>query len=209
MIMLLCKVWAPHIRRMLQDPPQGAVHGLLHSGRFRLNSNTVSHIGLEIDGFLRTENVPIKYDRQGLLHYVSSLLYRVGPFYLSRGLLTVAHFRQRGFSLRQPEGHVHGAVQLDGGVKFDTGKPAPAHAAIQGAETEVAVGLERTHAQLIGQGEGLAVVFSNLLAHRGLAPHRNVTEEVQSIRLVATFVVRTDMRQRPLGKDLRLLQAAS
>ena len=100
--MLLCKVWDPHIRRMLQDPLQGTVRGALHSGRFRLNSNTVSSVGLEIDGFLRTENIPIKYGRQGFLHSVWSPLSRVGPFYLSRGLLTAAHFCQRAFRLRHP-----------------------------------------------------------------------------------------------------------
>ena len=78
-------------------------------------------------GFL-TENVAIKYDRQGLLHYVWSLLSRACPFHPSPGSLTAAHFRQRRLRLGQPEGHVHGAVQLDGGGQFGTGLLAPAHA---------------------------------------------------------------------------------
>jgi hypothetical protein len=36
---------------------------------------------------------------------------------------------------------------------------------------------ERAHAQFLGQGEGLAVVFSSLLALWRLAPRRNVAEE--------------------------------
>ena len=79
---------------------------------------------------------------------------------------------------------------------------------IQRAKATVAVGLERAHAQLLGQGEGLAVVGFGLLALRRLAPRRNVAEEAQGIRLVATFLVLTGKRQRPLGEGVRLLQAA-
>jgi hypothetical protein len=60
------------------------------------------------------------------------------------------------------------------------------------------VGLERAHAEFLGQGEGLLVVgfcLFNLWRH---APCRNVTEEAQGIRLVATFLVLTGKRQRPL-----------
>ena len=38
---------------------------------------------------------------------------------------------------------------------------------------------------------------------------RNLAEEAQGIRLVATFLVRTGKRQRSLGEGVRLLQAAS
>ncbi len=80
---------------------------------------------------------------------------------------------------------------------------------IQGAEAAVAVGLERAHAEFLGQGEGLAVVGFGLLDLRGLALRRNLAEEAQGIRLVATFLVLTGERQRPLGEGVRLLQAAS
>ena len=72
----------------------------------------------------------------------------------------------------------------------------------------MAVGLERAHAELLGQGEGLAVVGFGLIALRRLAPRRNVAEEAQGIRLVAPFLVLTGERQRPLGEGVRLLQAA-
>ena len=48
---------------------------------------------------------------------------------------------------------------------------------IQSAEAAVAVGLERAHAQLLGQGEGLAVVGFGQLGLWGLALHRNVAKE--------------------------------
>ncbi len=52
----------------------------------------------------------------------------------------------------------------------------------------MAVRLEGAHTQFFGQGEGLAVEGCGLIAFWRLAPRRNVTEEVQGIRLVATFL---------------------
>ena len=79
---------------------------------------------------------------------------------------------------------------------------------VQRAEAKVAVGLQRAHAEFLGQGEGLAVVGFGLFDLWGLAPRRNVTEEAQGIRLVAAFLVLTGERQRPLGEGVRLLQTA-
>ena len=68
------------------------------------------------------------------------------------------------------------------------------------------MGLERTHAKLLGQGEGLAVVgWQPASASRG-SRRCNVAEEAQSIRLVAAFLVRTSKCQRTLGKGRRLLR---
>jgi hypothetical protein len=75
---------------------------------------------------------------------------------------------------------------------------------IQHAEAPVAVGLERAHAEVVGQGEGLAVIVFGLLARQRLAPRRNRAEEAQSICLVAPFLVRTGMRQRTLGQGVCL-----
>ena len=60
----------------------------------------------------------------------------------------------------------------------------------------MAVGLERAHAEFLGQGEGLLVVGFGRLDLRGLALRRNVAEEAQGIRLVAPFLVLTGERQR-------------
>src|SRR5215510_5602770 len=73
----------------------------------------------------------------------------------------------------------------------------------------MAVGRERTHAEFVSQGEGLAVVGYGGLALRRLAPRRNVTKEAQGIRLVATFVVLAGECQRLLGEGLRLRWATS
>jgi hypothetical protein len=71
----------------------------------------------------------------------------------------------------------------------------------------VALGLERAHAEFLGQGKTLLVVSFGLRALRGLAPRRNVAEEVQRIRLLATLLLRTGERQRAFSEGVRLLQA--
>jgi hypothetical protein len=71
------------------------------------------------------------------------------------------------------------------------------------------VGLEWTHAEFFGQGEGFAVVGLSLLGLRRLALRRNLTEKTQGIRLVATFLMFTSECQRTIGERVRLLQSAS
>ena len=73
----------------------------------------------------------------------------------------------------------------------------------------VAVGLERAHAELFGQGEGLAVMGGGCVDVRGRAMRGGLAEEAEGIRLVAAFLVLTGERQRPLGEGVRLLQVAS
>ena len=71
------------------------------------------------------------------------------------------------------------------------------------------MGLEWAHAECLGQSDGLAVVSFGLFRLQGITPRRNVAEEMQSIRLVAAFLVLMGERQRALGEGLCLLQAAS
>ena len=118
------------------------------------------------------------------------------------------YLRQRRFRLGQPERHVHGTVQLDGRGQLGASLLLLADRGIQRAKAAVAVGLERAHAEFLGQGEGLLVVGFGLLALRRLALRRNLAEEAQGIRLVAAFLVLTGKRQRALGEGVRLLQAA-
>ena len=70
----------------------------------------------------------------------------------------------------------------------------------QGAEAEMAVCLEWAHSQLFGQGKSLLIVDGSLLACSRLPPCGNIAEEMQGISLVATFLVLTGERQRPLGE---------
>ena len=49
----------------------------------------------------------------------------------------------------------------------------------------MAVGLQRAHTNLLGQGEGLAVMGGGLVDIWGLATHGNVAEETVRMRLVA------------------------
>ena len=101
------------------------------------------------------------------------------------------HLRQRRFGLGQPEGHVHGAVQRNGGGQLGSGLLRASRLSIQGAKAKVAVRQEGAHPQFLGQGEGLLVVGLGQRALRGLAMSRNVAEEAEGIRLVAMFLVRT------------------
>ena len=66
--------------------------------------------------------------------------------------MVVFHLRQRRFGLGQPEGHVHGAVQGDGGGQGGAGLPPLTGRGVQGAQAKVAMGHERTYAQFLGQG---------------------------------------------------------
>jgi hypothetical protein len=62
-----------------------------------------------------------------------------------------------GFGPIGPEGHVHGALQLDGGGELGTGLFPSAESGRQHAETEVTVGLEWAHAQFYSKRHGLLV----------------------------------------------------
>src|SRR2546422_2591707 len=68
------------------------------------------------------------------------------------------HLRQCRLGLWEPEGHLHTSIHLNRHRQLGTGLLSLAERGIQRAEAAVAVRLERAHAQLLGQGEGLAVV---------------------------------------------------
>src|SRR2546428_8725187 len=68
------------------------------------------------------------------------------------------HLCQRRLYLRQPEGHLHGAIHRQGGGQLSASLLLLACLGVQRAQAAVAVSLERTHAEFPGQGEGLAVV---------------------------------------------------
>jgi hypothetical protein len=62
------------------------------------------------------------------------------------------HLHQRRFGLGKPEGHVHDAIQGDGGSQLGAGLLPLTGRGVQGAQAAVAVGLERAHAEFFGRG---------------------------------------------------------
>ena len=72
----------------------------------------------------------------------------------------------------------------------------------------MAVRLERAHAEFVGEGESLLVVGDSGLDLRGLTLRRNVAKQVQSIDLIAAFLVRMGERKGTLGEGVGFLQAA-
>ena len=73
----------------------------------------------------------------------------------------------------------------------------------------MAVGLERAHAQLFGQGEGLAVVGGGLLVLPGLVMRGDRAEESQVVGLLSPFPVGLGEREGTQGQLVRLLHAPS
>ena len=73
--------------------------------------------------------------------------------------------------------HVHGTVQPNGHGQLSARLLPLACPGVQSAEAEVAVRLERTHAECFGQGEGLAVVGFSGFDLWGIAVRMELTEE--------------------------------
>jgi hypothetical protein len=80
---------------------------------------------------------------------------------------------------------------------------------IQRAEAAVAMGLERAHAELVGEDEGLTVMGGGLIDVRRSAMRGDLAKETQGIRLVGTFLALTGERQCLLGEGVRFLHVAS
>ena len=118
------------------------------------------------------------------------------------------HLCQRCLCLWEPESHVHGVVQCDGGGQRRTGLFPLTRGGIQNAETTLTVGHEWAHAEGVGLGLGLAVVGGGLYHVWGCASHHNRAEQVQSIGLVAMVLMLYGERQRLLNEGMCLRQGA-
>jgi hypothetical protein len=70
------------------------------------------------------------------------------------------------------------------------------------------VGLERAHAEFLGQGEGLAVGGCGRLDLREIAMHSDLTEEPECIGLLSTALEVTGARQGMPGQLAGVFQAA-
>ena len=99
------------------------------------------------------------------------------------------YLRQRRLGLRQPEGHVHGAVHTDGGGQGYTGPLTTTGLAVQPAQPVVAVGYERAHAECLCQGQGLLVMGFGLRDIGRIGVGMDNTKLVQRVHLVPTFLV--------------------
>src|SRR4029453_19240285 len=95
------------------------------------------------------------------------------PSYMA--LVFFDDLRQGHLRLGQPEGHIHGTVEVDRGGECRARLRHVSGFYIQYPQAAVAVRLERAHAQRLGHGEGLVVAASSWfdlgerLARRGLA----------------------------------------
>jgi hypothetical protein len=67
------------------------------------------------------------------------------------------------------------------------------------------MGLERAHAQLLSQGEGLAVESFGLLGLWGLALRRNVAKEAQGVSFLAPIPIGLSESQGALCLGVRLV----
>src|SRR5262244_1246102 len=96
---------------------------------------------------------------------------------------------QRRLHLGQPEGHGHGARQCYGRSECRTGLLPLAELRIQSAQAPVAVGLERTHTECLGQGESLLIVGYGQGGLWGGLLRSNFPKEPQGVGSVAPFLM--------------------
>jgi hypothetical protein len=61
------------------------------------------------------------------------------------------HLCQRRLGLWEPEGHVHGSIEVDSSGEFGAGLLPLVGGGIQHAQTAAAMGLERAHVEFLGQ----------------------------------------------------------
>ena len=97
---------------------------------------------------------------------------------------------------------------VDGGGQRGAGLLPLAGRGIQRAEAAVAVGLERAHAEFLGQGQGLLVVGFGLRGIGGIGVGMDDAKLVQRERLVPAFLVLPGQVER-LARVLPGLLAAS
>src|SRR5712692_8290558 len=89
----------------------------------------------------------------------------------------------------QPEAHVHLAVHRCRRRQMLSGLPMPVGLQEELAQVEVAMGDERTHAEVAGQGQGLAIVAFRRLDSRRIATGDDFAEQAETPRLVAVLLV--------------------
>src|SRR5215510_12651756 len=118
------------------------------------------------------------------------------------------HPDQGSLCLGEPKVHLHVAIQGYGGTQGGVRLLALAGRGIEYTQAPVTVGLERAHAEFLGQGKGLPVVgFGPLAWRRPLG--RDLAKESQGVGFVAPFLMRPGELQRALRLGIRFVQTAS
>ena len=120
-------------------------------------------------------------------------------------LETLIYLRQRGLRLGEPEGHLHGSEQLHSAAQRSIGLLPPSRRDIEPTQPVLTVGLERTHAERLGQGEGLLVVRGGGHDVGGIVPRGNLAEQPQGPCLPALPVAVAGVGERPLRQLVGLL----
>lgn len=87
--------------------------------------------------------------------------------------------------LGQPEGHLHGTVQVDGGRDLTAGFLTLPDFGIESPKAVMAMGLEWAHSECLGQVQGLLVVRFGLFGLRGIGVGMDGTKLVQRQRLLS------------------------
>jgi hypothetical protein len=79
--------------------------------------------------------------------------------------------------LGEPKGHVHGTVEVDCRGELSVCLLRLACPGMQHSQAKMAVGLERAHAECLGEGEGLAVIAFGWLDLQRILPRRDLAED--------------------------------
>jgi len=98
--------------------------------------------------------------------------------------LWVSEAAHLSLCLLKPEPHVHCAVHRHSAREVFSGFVTLAHALIQPTEAEVAMGDERTHPKLVGEGPCLSVEGLSFFGIRRIAMRSDLAESPESPRLV-------------------------
>src|SRR5262249_21123012 len=96
--------------------------------------------------------------------------------------------RESSLRLLQPEVHTHLPIHRRRGRQMLPSPSQVASPATKRPEPEVAVGHERAHAELLGEGERLLVVLLGDLGLGGIAIRVNLAEEPERPRLVTALL---------------------
>ena len=115
---------------------------------------------------------------------------------------------QRRLRLREPERHIHGPVEFNGGGQLGAGLLRPAGLRIQRPSPWWQWASSGPHAECLGQGQGLLVVGFGLRGIGGVGVGMDGAQLVQRMRLVAAFLVLPGQVERLVGVLPGLLAAS-